>query len=121
MYRLIDPSVIAVRLRVAMEQLFQTSNQAAYIGIIHHSAAPLTRCMIDRLHSTLDDMGQIVMELEPRVIDTGSLTLDDALTLEGYREIRRGLVKSWQFVEAREQAILNQARTRIADQGRSGQ
>jgi hypothetical protein len=111
--KLIDSSAIAVRLRVAMENLFAVSNQAAYIGIVHRSATPLTRCMIDRLHSSLDDLGQIVKEIEPKVIDTGSLTLDEALVLEGYAEIRRGLVKSWQFVEAREQAILRQARGRI--------
>ena len=108
MCRLINSSLIVPRLRVALENLFQASNQAVYIGIMHHSAAPLTRCMIDRMHSTLDDLGQIIKELEPRKIDTTSLTLEDALILEGYAEIRRGLVKSWQFIEGRERSIIQQ-------------
>jgi len=117
--KLIDSDVIATRLRVTIENLFQVSNQAAYIGLIHHS--PLTRCMVSRLHSALDELGQIVKELEPKVINTRCFPLEDALILEGYQEIRRGLIKSWQFVESRERAILRQAEnrqagTRIPDQ-----
>jgi len=107
MYKLINSSLIVPRLRVALENLFQASNQAVYIGIMHHSAAPLTRCMIDRMHSTLDDLGQIIKELEPRKINTGCLTLEDALILEGYREIKQGLLKSWMFIDDRERAIIN--------------
>jgi len=104
---LIDPSVIATRLRVTIESLFQICNQAAYLGLIHHSTTPLTRCMIDRLHCCMDDLGQIIKEFEPRKIDTGCLTLEEALILEGYAEIRRGLLKSWQFIESRERSIIS--------------
>ena len=124
--KLIESSLIVTRLRVTIEQLFQVSNQAAYIGLIHHSATPLTGCMVSRLHSALDDLGQIIGEIEPKVIDTGCLSLEDALILEGYAEIRRGLIKSWQFIESRERVIIQQtanrqARTPITDQGRAGQ
>ena len=104
---LIDPSVINTRLRIAIEQLFQVSNQTSYLGSVHHSAMPLTLQMSTRLHSCINDLGQIVKELEPRKIDTGCLTLEDTLIMEGYAEIRRGLIKSWEFIEARERAIIN--------------
>jgi hypothetical protein len=107
MCKLINSSLIVPRLRVALEQLFQVSNQTTYIGLIHRSAAPLTLQISNRLHCCIDDLGQIIKEIEPRKIDTTSLTLEDALILEGYEEIRRGLIKSWQFIESRELAILN--------------
>ncbi len=62
--------------------------------------------MGNRLFLCIDDLGQIIRDLEPRKIDTGCLTLEEALTLEVYAEIRRGLVKSWEFIESREQAII---------------
>jgi len=111
--KLIDSSLTISRLRVTIENLFQVSNQALYLGLIHHEAEPLTRCMVSRLHSTLDDLGGIISELGSKKIDTGCLTLEEALTLEGYREIKRGLLKSWQFIESRERAILRQASSRI--------
>ena len=120
-HKLIDPILIVPRLRVTIENLFQVSNQAAYLGCIHHEAAPLTRCMVNRMHSCMDNLCQIVKEIEPRKIDLASLTLDEALTLEGYAEIRRGLIKSWQFVESRERAIFHQAKTRIDQQDGAGQ
>jgi len=121
MCKLIDSSLIVPRLRVTIENLFQVSNQAAYIGLIHHSATPLTRCMVSRLHSALDDLGGIIGELEPKKIDTRCLSLENIMILEGYQEIRRGLLKSWEFIEAREQTIIQQsgnrqAGTRIPDQ-----
>jgi hypothetical protein len=69
MCMLIDPSLILPRLRVTIENLFQVSNQVAYIGCIHHSATPLTRCMVSRIHCCMDDLGQIVKELEPKKIN----------------------------------------------------
>ena len=107
--RLIDHSLIVSRLRVIIENIFSVSNQAAYLGEIHHSAAPLTRFMIDRLHSSLDDLGWIVKEVEPGKIDITSLTFEDSMVIAGYAEIKQGLLKSWQFIDAREQAILKQA------------
>ena len=107
MYKLIDPSLVAPRLRIVIENLFAVSNQAAYLGCIHHEAAPLTRCMISRLHFSIGELAEIISkDLEPRKIDATSLTLEDALILEGYAEIRRGLIKSWQFVESRERTII---------------
>ena len=107
--KLINSSLIVPRLRVALENLFQASNQAVYLGLIHTTSEPLTRCMGNRLHYCIDDLGQIIKEIEPRKIDTTSLTLEDALILEGYQEIRRGLIKSWQFVESREREIIKRA------------
>jgi hypothetical protein len=89
---LIDPSVINTRLRIAIEQLFQVSNQTSYLGSVHRSGMPLTLQMGTRLHSCIDDLGQIIKEIEPRKIDTTSLTLEDTMILEGYQEIRRGLI-----------------------------
>ena len=109
MCRLIDPSLIATRLRVTIAGLFAASNQAASLGYLCPNARVLTSQIDERLHSLIYDLGVIIKELEPRKIDTGSLTLEDALTLEGYAEIRRGLVKSWEFIEGREQAIIRQA------------
>ena len=106
MCRLIDPSLIATRLRVTIAGLFAASNQAASLGYLCPNARVLTSQIDERLHSSIYDLGQIVKEIEPREIDTGSLTLEDALTLEGYAEIRRGLIKSWQFVESRERTII---------------
>src|SRR4030042_2147335 len=85
--KLIDPSCVVPRLRVAIENLFAVSNQAAYLGLIHHEAAPLTRCMVSRMHCCMDDLGQIVKEIEPRKIDTGYLTLEDSMLLAGYAGI----------------------------------
>lgn len=117
MCKLIDPSVMAIRLRAAIEQLFQASNQAAYLRCVHPSIATLGLQMGNRLFFCIDELDQIVKEIEPRKIDTGGLTLEDVLTLEGYAEIRRGLVKSWQFIETRERAIIGQMGTKIADPG----
>jgi hypothetical protein len=103
---LIDPSSVTTRLRVAIEQLFQVSNQTSYLGSVHRSATPLTLLMGTRLHSCIDELSQIIRDLEPRKIDTGCLTLEDTMIMEGYQEIRRGLIKSWQFIESREQAII---------------
>ena len=114
--KLIDPTVITTRLRVTLENFFQVSNQAAYLGCIHHSSSPLTGCMISRLHFVLDDLGGIIKELEPRKIETSSMSFDDGLVLAGYQEIKRGLLKSWEFIEARERAIIQQAANRIPDQ-----
>lgn len=104
---LIDPTVITARLRVAIENLFQVSNQTSYIGSVHRSATSLTLLMGTRLHSCIDELSQIIKEIEPRKINTGCLTLEDTMILEGYQEIRRGLIKSWEFIEARERAIIN--------------
>jgi hypothetical protein len=109
MCKLINSSLIVPRLRIAIEQLFQVNNQTTYIGLIHHPAEPLTRCMGNCLHCCIDDLGQILKEIEPKKIDTGCLTLEDTMILEGYAEIRRGLIKSWQFIETRERAILKEA------------
>jgi hypothetical protein len=105
--RLINSSLIVPRLRVALENLFQINNQALYLGSVYHSATPLTLLMSTRLHQCLDDLGQIIKEIEPRKIDTTSLTLEDSMTLAGYAEIKRGLLLSWRFIEARERAIIN--------------
>lgn len=110
---LIDPTVIAGRLRVILENLFQTSNQTIFLGRNHPATMHLTACMVRRLHCSMEDLGQIVKELEPRVIDTGFLTLEDTMLLAGYAEIKQGLLKSWEFIEAREQAVLSAVRTRI--------
>jgi len=91
---LIDPTVITTRLRLAIEQLFQINNQALYLGGIHHSAKPLTLQMGIRLHRCIDELGQIVMELEPKKVNTGCLTLEDSMILAGYVEIKQGLLKS---------------------------
>lgn len=112
MCKLIDPSVMAVRLRAAIEQLFQVSNQAAYLRCVHPSVAPLGLQMGNRLFFCIDELNQIVKEIEPRKIDTGCLTLEDALILEGYAEIRQGLLKSWMFIEGRERAIIKSAQTK---------
>ncbi len=103
---LIDPTVITTRLRVTLENLFQVSNQAVYLGSVHRSATSLTLLMSTRLHQCIDDLGQIIREIEPKKINTGCLTLEDIMILEGYQDIRRGLIKSWQFIESREQAII---------------
>ena len=118
---LIDPSLIVPRLRITIESLFQAANQAIYIGGNHRSSDHLTGCMVRRLHSCIDELGQIIKGLEPKKIDIGCLMLEEDLILSGYAEIKRGLVKSWEFIEGREKVIINQARTRIADQGRAGQ
>jgi hypothetical protein len=104
---LIDPTVITTRLRVTLENLFQASNQAVYLGCIHHSATPLTMLMGTRLHSCIGELVEIVKEIEPRVIDTRCLTLEDTMILTGYQEIKQGLIKSWMFIEDRERAIIN--------------
>lgn len=104
---LIDPTVITARLRVAIEQLFQISNQTSYLGRVHRSATPLTMLMGTRLHQCIDDLGQILKELEPRKINTGCLTMEEDLILAGYAEIKQGLIRSWQFIEERERVILN--------------
>ena len=104
---LIDPSVIVPRLRVTIENLFQANNQLVYLGGACPTVGHLTFQMGNRLHQCIDNLGEIVQELEPKKVNIGCLTLEDALTLEGYAEIRRGLIKSWQFIEAREQAIIS--------------
>ena len=104
---LIDPTVITARLRVVLEQIFQASNQAVYIGLIHRSAEPLTSLMGNRLHYCIDNLAQTIIDLEPRKIDTGCLTLEDSMILAGYAEIKQGLLRSWQFIESREQAIIS--------------
>ncbi len=115
--KLIDSFLIVPRLKVTIENLFQTANQAIYLeSTLRFSRSP-ARCMVNRLYASIDELGQIIKELEPRKIDTGCLTLEEALTLEGYAEIRRGLVQSWEFIECREQAIFNQAANRQAGQG----
>jgi hypothetical protein len=105
--KLIDSSVIATRLRVAIAGLFAVSNQAASLGYMCPTARTLISQIDDRLHSTIGELSGILLEIEPKKVDTGYLTLEEALTLEGYAEIRRGLIKSWKFIEAREQAIIN--------------
>jgi hypothetical protein len=104
---LIDPTVITGRLRVTIENLFQTANQTIILGRNHPATMHLTGCMVRRLHCCIDDLAEIIKELESKKIDTGCLTLEEALTLEGYQEIRRGLIKSWKFIEFREQAIIS--------------
>jgi hypothetical protein len=105
---LIDPSSVTTRLRIAIEQLFQVSNQTSYLGSVHHSAMPLTLQMGTRLHLCINELGQILKDIEPKVIDTTSLTLEDTMLLEGYREIKRGLLQSWMFIDSREKVILKQ-------------
>jgi hypothetical protein len=104
---LIDPSSVTTRLRVAIAGLFAISNQAASLGYLCPTSRVLISQINDRLHVTINDLGAILLEIEPKKIDTGCLSLEDALILEGYQEIRRGLIKSWQFIESREQAIIN--------------
>jgi len=111
---LIESSLTISRLRVVLENLFQTNNQVIFLGRLHPTSEPLTLQASNRIYSCITDLGGIIGELEPRKIDTGCLTLEDALTLEGYAEIRRGLIKSWEFIEARERAILQQAANRQA-------
>lgn len=65
----------------------------------------------------MNDLGSIIKEIEPLKIDTSSLSLEDTMVLEGYAEIRSGLIKSWEFVESRERAILRQAANRQAGTG----
>jgi hypothetical protein len=115
---LIDPSLNVSRLRAAIEQLFAVSNQAAYLGCIHRSVAPLTLQMGNRLYVCIDDLGRVIKDLEPKKIYTSSLALEDSMTLTGYQELKRGLLLFREFIEAREQAIIRQAGIRIADSGR---
>jgi hypothetical protein len=103
--KLIDSSIIATRLRVAIAGLFAVSNQAASLGYMCPTSRTLVGQIDDRLHVTINDLGAILLEIEPKKIDTGCLSLEDALILDGYQEIKRGLLKSWQFIESREQAI----------------
>jgi hypothetical protein len=105
--KLIDSSVIAMRLRVAITGLFAISNQAASLGYVCPTSRILISQIDDRLHSTINELSGILLEIEPKKVDTGYLTLEEALTLEGYAEIRRGLIKSWEFIEARERAIIS--------------
>ncbi len=107
MCKLIDLSLIVPHLRVTIENLFQTANQAIYIGGNHPMSDQLIGCMVRRLHCYIEDLCWIVKEIEPGKVNTGCLTLEESLTLEGYAEIRRGLVKSWEFIDAREQTIIN--------------
>ncbi len=120
MCRLIESSLIVPRLRVTIENLFQTSNQTIFLGRNHPATMHLTGCMVRRLHCCMEDLSSLIKEIEPRKVDTGCLTLEDALILEGYAEIRRGLVQSWQFIENREQAVLSAAKDRI-NAGGAGQ
>jgi len=46
--KLIDSEVIAVRLRATLENLFETSNQAVFLGLIHPYIASLTLQMSNR-------------------------------------------------------------------------
>jgi len=110
---LIDPTIIATRLRVTLEHLFQVNNHAIYLGLIHPHVAPLTLQMNNRVSFCIDEVARIIKELEPKKIDTGCLTLEEALILEGYQEIKQGLMKSWQFIENRTQVIIQQAANRI--------
>jgi hypothetical protein len=104
--RLIDSSVIATRLRVAIARLFAVSNQAASLGYMCPASRILIGQIDDRLHSAINELSGILLEIEPKKVDASSVTLEDALILEEYQEIRRGLIKSWQFIEARERAII---------------
>jgi hypothetical protein len=79
---LIDPTSITTRLRLTLENLFQGSNHVVYLGSVHRSATPLTLLMSTRLHQCIDDLGQIIKKIEPRKINTGCLTLEDALPLK---------------------------------------
>lgn len=116
--KLIDPSLIISRLRVIIENFSQAANQSIYIENAYRFTHSPARCMVNRLHDCINELCQLIRELEPQRGDAGCLTLEEALTLEGYAEIRRGLVISWQFVESRERAIFQQAANRIPDQAR---
>jgi len=105
--KLIEPSLIVPRLRVAIENLFTVSNQVAYFGCVCPSALLLATQMRNRLYTSIEDLSRAIEDLEPKKVDTGCLTLKDALTLAGYAEIKRGLLRSWQFIESREQAIIS--------------
>lgn len=116
--KLIDHSVIVSRLRIVTENIFQVSNQAVYLRSLYPSAMPLIFQMGNRLHCCLDDLGRIMQDIEPKKVDVGSLTLEEDLLLSGYDEIKQGLLKYWEFIESREQAINRQAETRIQDTAR---
>jgi hypothetical protein len=118
---LIDPTIIATKLRITIVQLFEVCNQVLSLGYSYPAALPLAQQMENRLHSCIDNLGEIVKELEPKKVDTSSMSFDDGLVLAGYQEIKKGLLQSWQFIESRERAIIGQAGTRIPDQGRAAQ
>lgn len=113
---LIDPAIITTRLTMDLEQLFQVSNQAFYLGRIHPSSVPLTLQMGNRIYYVTNDLAEILRGLEPK-----GLTIEDAMSLANYAEIKRGMVQSWQWIEQRGAEILRQAKARLDQQGGAGQ
>lgn len=121
MCRLIDSSLIVPRLRIAWGQLCQVNNQLIYLGRICPASVTLNVQVGNRLFLCIEELNRIVRELEPKKVDTGSLTLEEDHILSGYAEIKLGLLKSWEFIESRQEIIIKQAGIRIADQQGAGQ
>lgn len=111
---LINPSLIVPRLHTTLEHLLQASNQAFYLGRACPSTYHLIMQMGNRLFLCIDNLGQIIKELEPGKINTGSLTSEEDLVLDSYQEIERGLILSWEFIQERKRAIFQQAANRQA-------
>lgn len=118
---LIDPVTIVTRLRLDLENLFQINNQIFYLGRLHPPSVPLTVQMANRAFYIINDLAEILGELEPRKLDTKILDAEESLTLLRYREIKLGLIQSWEWIDSRERELFKAAKDRAdQQQGRAG-
>lgn len=119
---LINPVTIVTRLKLDLENLFSLNNQIFYLGRLHPSSTPLTMQMGNRVYGVITDLAEVLGELEPARNDTKLLDAEEALTLLGYKEIKLGLIQSWEWIDSREREIFKVAKARFdQQQGRAGQ
>ena len=114
----IDPATAVTRLRLDIENLFALNNQIFYLGRLHPESAQLTLQMGKRCHDVICDLAKILEKVEPRPVDPALLTPEDELSLLGYKEIKLGLIQSWEWIDSREREIFKTATERA---GRAGQ
>jgi hypothetical protein len=105
----IDPATATTRLRLDIENLFQLNNQIFCLGRLHPESAVLTCQMGKQVYSVINDLAEILERIEPKKINPALLTPEDELTLLGYKEIKLGLIQSWEWISNREQEIYKAA------------
>jgi hypothetical protein len=108
----IDPITAVTRLRLDIENLFQLNNQIFYLGRMHPESLQLTLQMGKRAYSVINDLTEILESIEPRPVDPALLTPEEQMTLLGYKEIKLGLIQSWEWIGSREREIFKTAQER---------
>lgn len=116
---LIDPSTIMTRLRSHLEHLLQLDNQIFYLFLadqMRSQTLQLGLQMGEHLRRCIKEIDELLGELEPKKADTKLLNVLELTDLANYAEIKRGLIRSWQWIEDREREILRKREIRQTQQ-----